>query len=82
MLRGKERKKRKNRYEKVLEIDEEDLYTLNISCKGKRTVGKANKGINEEKIIGIKIRAKKRKKWKKENRRRKRKTSQNCKSPR
>jgi len=22
-----------------------------INCKGKRTVGKANKGINEEKII-------------------------------
>ena len=55
---------------------------MKISCKGKRTVGKANKGINVEKIIGIKIRAKKRKKWKKENRRRKRKTSQNCKSPR
>jgi len=42
-------KKRKNKYEKVLEIDEEDLYILNISCKGKRTVGKANKGINVEK---------------------------------
>jgi len=27
------------------------LYTLKINCKGKRTVGKANKGINIEKII-------------------------------
>ena len=46
MLRGKERKKRYAN----LEIDE-DLYTLKINCKGKRTVGKANKGINVEKII-------------------------------
>ena len=27
-----------------------DLYTLKINCKGKITVGKANKGINVEKI--------------------------------
>jgi len=26
------------------EVDEEDLYTLKINCKGKRTVGKTNKG--------------------------------------
>ena len=32
-------------------VDKEDLYTLKINCKGKRTVGKANKGINVEKII-------------------------------
>ena len=31
------------------EVDE-DLYTLKINCKGKITVGKANKGINIEKI--------------------------------
>ena len=38
-----------------IEIDEEDLYTLKINCKGKRTVGKANKGISVEKnIIGLK----------------------------
>ena len=49
MLRGKERKKRKNRYAK-LEVGKEDLYTLKINCKGKRTVGKANKGINVGKI--------------------------------
>ena len=36
-------------------VDEEDLYTLKINCKGKRTVGKANKEINVEKIIGLKI---------------------------
>ena len=28
-----------------------DLYMLKINCKEKRTVGKANKGINVEKII-------------------------------
>ena len=33
------------------EVDKEDLYTLNINCKGKRTVEKASKGINIEKII-------------------------------
>jgi len=27
---------------------------LKINCKGKRTVGKANKGINVEKIMGLK----------------------------
>ena len=32
-----------------IEVDKEDLYTLKINCKGKRTVGKANKGINVEK---------------------------------
>ena len=33
----------------------EDLYTLKINWKGKRTVGKANKGISVEKnIIGLK----------------------------
>ena len=47
MLRGKERKK-----EQICKvIDEEDLYTLKINCKGKRTVGKPNKGINVETII-------------------------------
>ena len=33
-----------------IEVDKEDLYTLKINCKGKRTVGKPNKGINIEKI--------------------------------
>ena len=47
---GKERKKRKNRYAKLIAIDKEDLYTLKINCKEKRTVGKANKGKNVEKI--------------------------------
>ena len=32
----------------------ENLYTLKINCKGKRTVGKANREINVEKIIGLK----------------------------
>ena len=42
------RKERKNGYESYTEVDEEDLYTLKINCKGKRTVVKANKGINVE----------------------------------
>ena len=33
-----------------IEVDKEDLYALKINCKGERTVGKANKGINVEKI--------------------------------
>ena len=33
-----------------IEVDEEDLYILKFNCKGKRTVGKANEGINVEKI--------------------------------
>ena len=32
-------------------VDKEDLYILKSNCKGKRTVGKANKGINAEEII-------------------------------
>ena len=34
-----------------MEVDKEDLYTLKINYKGKRIMGKANKGINVEKII-------------------------------
>ena len=55
-----------------IEVDKENLYTLKINCKGERTVGKVNKGINIEKIIGfkklkIKIEKKeKKKRWKKE----------------
>jgi len=33
-----------------MEVHEEDLYTLKINSKEKRTVGKANKEINVEKI--------------------------------
>ena len=32
-----------------IEKDKEDLYTLKINCKGKRIVGKPNKGISVEK---------------------------------
>ena len=46
MLRGKERK---NRYAKLNRGRQRYLYTLNINCKGKRTVGKANKRIIVEK---------------------------------
>ena len=43
----KERKKRKKESKRsYIEADDVDLYTL----KGKRTVGKVNKGINVEKI--------------------------------
>ena len=42
--------------------DKKDLYTLKINSKGKRTVGKGNKGINVEKIIiGLKMKRKKKK---------------------
>ena len=52
MLRGEERKKRKKEQIcKVKEVDKEDLHILKINCKGKRTVAKANKGMNVEKII-------------------------------
>ena len=36
------------------EVDEEDLYTLKINCKGKRTVGKANRNKCRKNIIGLK----------------------------
>ena len=38
----------------LIEIDKEDLYTLKMNCKGKRKVGKANKGINVEEIVSLK----------------------------
>ena len=46
ILRGKERKKRKNRYAKL----NVGRYTLKINYKGKRTAGNTNKGITVEKI--------------------------------
>ena len=50
-LKGKKRKKKKENIDmqSKIEVDKEDLYTLKINCKGRRTVGKANKGINVEK---------------------------------
>ena len=33
-----------------IEVDEEDLYTSKIKCKGQRTVGKGNEGINVDKV--------------------------------
>ena len=36
------------------EVDKEDLYTLKINCKGKRTVGKSSKGLNVEKYSMVK----------------------------
>ena len=53
----------------LTEVDKEELYTLKINCKVKRTVEKANKGINIEKIIiGLKIKIKKRERKKKRKR--------------
>ena len=40
-----------NRYVKLNRGSKEDLYALKINCSGEITVGKANKGINVEKII-------------------------------
>ena len=51
MLRGKERK---NRYAKLNRGKWRFIYVLKIDCKGKRTIRKANKGINVKKIIGLK----------------------------
>ena len=55
---------------KKLEVDKEALYTSKVNCKGKRRVGKANKGINVEKIIidlkNLKVKKRekeKKKKW-------------------
>ena len=53
-------------------MDKEDLYTLKINCKGKRTVGKANKGVNVEKII-IGLKSLKKRKEKKEEGKKERK---------
>ena len=51
MLRGKERKKKQ-----ICKVKQRQIRFIYNNCKGKRTVGKANKGINEEKIIiGLKI---------------------------
>ena len=50
-----------------IRVDKEDFYMLKINCKGKRTIGKANKRINIETIkIGLKM-LKKRKEKKEEN---------------
>ena len=65
MLTGKEREKRKNRYAKLIELDKEYLSTLEINCK-KRTVEKANKEINVEKIIMSLKKVKLKRKGKKE----------------
>ena len=35
----------------LIVVDKGDLYMLKINYKGKNTLGKANKGINVEKII-------------------------------
>ena len=49
MLRGKEKK---NRYAKLSRSrSRRFIYILKINCIGKRTVGKASKVINVEKII-------------------------------
>ena len=53
-----------------IQVDKEYLHTLKINCKGKRTVEKANKRINIEKIIldlkFLKIKIKKKKQNKEE----------------
>ena len=53
MLKGNQTKKKKEGIDmqNQIVVDKEDLYMLKINCKGKRTVGIANKGINVEKII-------------------------------
>ena len=84
MLRGKERKKRKNRYLKL----NRSRWRRFIYIKDKRTVGKANKGLNVEKnVLGLKVLKIKSVKDRKERNGgekrngKKRKVPQNCKSP-
>ena len=66
-----------------IQVDKEYLHTLKINCKGKRTVEKANKRINVEKIIldlkFLKIKKKKKKRTKKKKEENST-TPQNCKS--
>ena len=57
------------------------MYTLNINCKGKRTVGRGNKGINAEKYNRFKKLNYKTEKKMEERKKKKRKTPQNFKSP-
>ena len=37
------------------------MYILKINCKGKRTVGKANKGINNNRLKKLKLKRKEKK---------------------
>ena len=41
--------------QRQIKVDKEDLYMLKINCKGKRTIGKADKVDVEKIIIGLKI---------------------------
>ena len=51
ILKGKDRKKKERiNMQSYIEVDEEDLYTLKINCKMKRTVGKENKGTEADKL--------------------------------
>ena len=71
-IKRKGKKEKKEQICKVRQWQIKKIY-IKINCKGKRAIGKANKGINVEKIvIGLK-----KLKLKKE----KKKTPQNCKSP-
>ena len=66
-----------------IEVDNEDIYTLRINCKGKKTVGKANKGINVKKYYWfkkLKIKIIKKRKEKKNRTKKKRKHPKNCKA--
>ena len=62
-----------------IEVDKEDLYILKINRKGKRTVGKANKGINVEKLItglkNFKLKLKKKEKTKEKEKRKPHRTA-------
>ena len=39
--KGRKEKKERIDMQSYIEVDEEDLYTLKINCKGKRTVEKS-----------------------------------------
>ena len=64
-------------------VNEEDLYTLKINCKGERIVGQSSKGINVEIYDRLKfkvIKKRKERKQKKLEKKRGGETPQNCKS--
>ena len=54
MLKRKERKKEKKGYAKLNRYRWRRFIHIKDSLQGKRTEGKANKGINVEKIKGLK----------------------------
>ena len=80
------RRERKERIDVQSQIEGDEDLSLKFNCKGKKTVGKANKGINVEKynkfkILNYKKEKRKRKKWKKTEKRGKKENSTKLQKP-